>query len=76
MRVYLCSKLISTVSAFFTIVVKSNSQTITFGPGNTATPFRSQIEGLSPMVEVALAQVETRCHAAGLFVCGYYHANR
>ena len=39
-------------------------------------PLFHQIEGLSPMVEVALAQIETRCSAAGLYICGYYHANR
>jgi len=27
------------------------------------------------MVEVALTQIETRCTAAGLYICGYYHAN-
>ena len=39
-------------------------------------PLFHQIEGLSPMVEVALAQIETRCSAAGLYICGFYHANR
>lgn len=39
-------------------------------------PLFHQIEGLSPMVEVALAQIETRSAAAGLYICGYYHANR
>jgi len=25
---------------------------------------------------MTLGQIETRCAAAGLYVCGYYHANR
>ena len=35
-----------------------------------------QSEGLTPMLEVALGQVEARCERAGLAVAGYYHANR
>merc|ERR1719262_708584 len=39
-------------------------------------PLFHQSEGLTPMLEVALGQVEARCERAGLAVAGYYHANR
>jgi len=39
-------------------------------------PLFHQSEGLTPMVEVALGQVEARCERAGLVVAGFYHANR
>lgn len=39
-------------------------------------PMFHQGEGLTPMLEVALAQIETRCTAASLVILGYYHANR
>jgi len=39
-------------------------------------PLFHQSEGLTPMVEVALGQVEARCERAGLLVAGFYHANR
>ncbi len=44
-----------------------------------AVPLFHQAQGLSPMVEVALAQVEAACGAGrgggGLAIRGYYHAN-
>jgi len=39
-------------------------------------PLFHQSEGLTPMLEVALGQVEARCDRAGLAIAGYYHANR
>jgi len=39
-------------------------------------PLFHQSEGLTPMLEVALGQIEARCERAGLVVAGYYHANR
>merc|ERR1712088_600332 len=40
-------------------------------------PLFHQSEGLTPMVEVALAQVEARCTRRGQYhIAGYYHANR
>ena len=54
-------------------------------PGNTTNvrlvlidtiPLFHQVEGLSPMVEVALAQIESRAASVGMIIAGYYHANR
>lgn len=40
-------------------------------------PLFHQSEGLTPMVEVALAQVEARCARGGQHhIAGFYHANR
>merc|ERR1719400_1543016 len=40
-------------------------------------PLFHQSEGLTPMVEVALAQVEARCARGGQYhIAGLYHANR
>ena len=39
-------------------------------------PLIHQTEGLSPMIEVALAQIESRCDRAGLTIAGFYHAAR
>jgi len=40
-------------------------------------PLFHQSEGLTPMVEVALAQVEARCARGGQYhIAGFYHANR
>ena len=39
-------------------------------------PLFHQVEGLSPMVEVALAQIESRAASVGMIIAGYYHANR
>lgn len=39
-------------------------------------PLFHQTEGLTPMLEVALAQIESRCDRMGLMVSGYYHASR
>jgi len=39
-------------------------------------PLFHQTEGLTPMVEVALAQIESRSERAGLYVAGFYHAAR
>ena len=41
-----------------------------------AIPLFHQTEGLSPMVEVALAQIENKTASIGLIIAGYYHANR
>ena len=40
-----------------------------------AVPLFHQIHGLSPMVEVALTQVEAVARQDGLRIAGYYHAN-
>ena len=40
-----------------------------------AVPLFHQVHGLSPMVEVALTQVESVARQEGLRVAGYYHAN-
>ena len=54
-------------------------------PGNTTNvrlvlidtiPLFHQVEGLSPMVEVALAQIERKAASIGMIIAGYYHANR
>ena len=39
-------------------------------------PLFHQTEGLSPMTEVALTQIETRAASVGMIIAGYYHANR
>jgi len=39
-------------------------------------PLFHQTEGLTPMIEVALAQIESRSERAGLCVAGFYHASR
>ena len=39
-------------------------------------PLFHQVEGLSPMVEVALAQIERKAASIGMIIAGYYHANR
>ncbi len=39
-------------------------------------PLFHQVEGLSPMIEVALSQIEGRANASSLAIAGYYHANR
>jgi len=41
-----------------------------------AIPLFHQTEGLSPMVEVALAQIESRAMSSGFSIAGYYHASR
>jgi len=38
-------------------------------------PLFHQSEGLTPMIEVALAQIESRSERAGLCVAGFYHAS-
>ena len=38
-------------------------------------PLFHQIQGLTPMLEVALTQIEAMAKAAGLVIAGYYHAN-
>ncbi len=38
-------------------------------------PLFHQIHGLTPMIEVALAQIGTRAAGAGMAIAGYYHAN-
>ena len=40
-----------------------------------AVPLFHQIHGLSPMVEVALTQVEAVARQEGLRIAGFYHAN-
>ena len=39
-------------------------------------PLFHQSEGLSPMVEVALTQIESRAASVGMVIAGFYHANR
>ena len=38
-------------------------------------PLFHQIQGLTPMLEVALTQIEAMAKGAGLIIAGYYHAN-
>jgi hypothetical protein len=39
-------------------------------------PLFHQTEGLTPMLEFALTQIEARASTAGMAIAGYYHANR
>jgi len=41
-----------------------------------AIPLFHQSEGLCPMVEVALTQIEARAASVGMAIAGYYHASR
>lgn len=41
-----------------------------------AIPLFHQTQGLSPMLEVALTQIESHANSAGMGIAGYYHANR
>ncbi len=40
-----------------------------------AVPLFHQIQGLAPLLEVALAQIESVAAGVGLTLAGYYHAN-
>jgi len=41
-----------------------------------AIPLFHQIEGLTPMIEVALSQIESRATSASMCIAGFYHASR
>lgn len=41
-----------------------------------AIPLFHQVEGLSPMVEVALTQIESRATSVGMAIAGFYRASR
>lgn len=52
--------------------VKTNPNHLIF---TDCIPLFHQTQGLTPMLEVAFTQIETRCQAAGLVIAGFYHAN-
>jgi len=52
--------------------VKAGARTIKY---TDCIPLFHMGNGLAPMVEVALAQVDSQCEESGLVISGFYHAN-